>query len=80
MTITAAITAFCNMVKAGLGLKETSIKEQTTTEVVKDKKSLKKGTNYAEQLLEITDCYMNQFTEAHLKKYQKLKRKFNKNN
>ena len=49
-------------------------------DVVKDKKSLKKGTNYAEQIFEITDQYTKYFSKKHLTKYNSLKKKFNKNN
>ena len=44
------------------------------------KKSLKKGTNYAEKIFEITDKYTQYFEDKDLRKYKSLKKKFNKNN
>lgn len=76
----AAITAFFEMLKQALTVKQTDLENKPTLEIVKDKKSLKKGTNYAEQILVITDKYTKYFTSTDLKKYNSLKRKFNKNN
>ena len=59
---------------------ETSILEKTTTCVVKDKESLQKAVNYAEELIEITDQYKNCYSEDDLKEYDKLRHKFFKYN
>ena len=52
----AAITAVLDVIKSFLGFKQTEIEHKPVLDVVKDKKSLKKGTNYAEQILEIASC------------------------
>lgn len=59
---------------------KTSLEEQTTTEVVKEKKSLKKASDITEQILDIVDNYKHLFTEKDLKKYTKLRSKFLKVN
>lgn len=76
----ATITALLEFLKSLCGLKQTDLENKTTLEVVKDKKSLKKGTNYAEQILEITDQYTRYFSKKHLTKYNSLKKRFKKNN
>lgn len=76
----ATITAFFEMLKQAFTLKQTDIENKTTLEVVKDKKSLKKATNYAEKILKITDKYIRFFDSKDLKRYNILKDKFNKNN
>ena len=76
----ATITALLEFLKSLCGLKQTEMEHKPVLDVVKDKKSLKKGTNYAEQILEITDQYTKYFSKKHLTKYNSLKKKFNKNN
>ena len=76
----AAITAVLDVIKSFLGFKQTEMEHKPVLDVVKDKKSLRKGTNYAEQILEITDQYTKYFSKKHLTKYNSLKKKFNKNN
>lgn len=78
--ITAAITAFCEMVKSFFGFKQTDIEHKPTTELVKEKKSLKKATNYTEQIIEIVDKYVDFFDSSDKRKYKSLKKKFLKNN
>jgi hypothetical protein len=56
------------------------LENKPTLEIVKEKKSLKKATNYTEQIIEIVDKYTNCFTKSDLRKYKSLKKKFNKNN
>lgn len=80
MGITAAITAFCEMVKEFFGFKTTETVYKPTTEIVKEKKSLKKASNYTEKIIEIVDKYTNVFSPIDLRKYKSLKRKFLKNN
>ena len=77
---TAAITAFCEMVKSIFSYKETNTVNKPTTELVKEKKSLKKATNYTEQIIEIVDKYLEHFDKKDLRKYKSLKKKFLKNN
>jgi len=76
----SALTAFFEMVRQFLSTKQTEMKNKTSLEVVKDKKSLKRATNYTEELIEIVDKYTDYFTKKDLSKYNSLKKKFNKNN
>lgn len=75
-----AITAFFEMLKQFFKLRETDIEHKPTTDVIKDKKTLKKATNITEQILEITDNYVESFDEKDAKKYEKLKKRFLKYN
>ena len=59
---------------------KTSLEEQTTTEIVKEKKDLKKASNLCEGILEITDKYKNTFDKKDLLRYNKLRDKFFKVN
>ena len=59
---------------------KTSLEEQTTTEIVKEKKDLKKASNLCEKILEITDKYKNTFDKKDLSRYNKLRDKFFKVN
>ena len=74
--IKAIVTSITEALKAY----ETKIKNQTTTEVVKEKRQLKKAANITENILMITDNYTNLFTETDLVRYNKLKKKFLKVN
>lgn len=78
--ITAAVQALCDMIKQVLSLKQTDLENKPTLEIVKEKKSLKKATNYTEQIIEIVDKYKDNFSKSDLRKYNSLKKKFNKNN
>lgn len=80
MGITAAITAFCEMVKSFFGFKQTDIINKPTTELVKERKALKKASNYTEQIIEIVDKYVDTFSFSDKRKYNSLKRRFLKNN
>ena len=59
---------------------KTSLEEQTTTEIVKEKKNLKKASNLCEEILGITDKYKNTFDKKDLLRYNKLRDKFFKVN
>ena len=74
--IKAIVTSITEALKAY----ETKIKNQTTTEVVKEKRQLKKASNITENILMITDNYTHVFTETDLVRYNKLKKKFLKVN
>ena len=50
-----AITAALTAIKEFFGWRTSVTQNKPALEVVKDKKSLKKGTNYAEKIFEITD-------------------------
>ena len=75
-----AITALFEMIKQLLCVKQTEMEHKESLDIVKDKKSLKKATNYTEQLLVITDKYIEYFNKSDLRKYKSLKKKFLKNN
>ena len=74
------IQAFIEAIKQALKTYEASIKNQTTTEVVHDKKLLKRASNITENILMITDKYFDKFEEEDQKQYLKLKKKFLKVN
>lgn len=59
---------------------KTSLEEQTTTEIVKEKKDLKKASNLCEAILEIVDKYKDTFDKKDLLRYNKLRDKFFKVN
>lgn len=75
-TITAALQA----IKEFCGWRKSVTNNKANLEMVKDKKILKKGTNYAERIIDIADKYTKYFEQNDLKRYKLLKRKFNKNN
>lgn len=74
------IQAFIEAIKQALKTYEASIKNQTTTDVVHDKKLLKRASNITENILMITDKYFDKFEEEDQKQYLKLKKKFLKVN
>lgn len=74
-----AITALFEMLKQLFSLKQTDLENKSELSVVKEKDSLKKSANYAEQLILITDKYIKFFDKTDLRKYNSLKKKFNKN-
>lgn len=76
----AAISTLFEFLKSLCNLKTTDIENKSILTVVKDKNNLKKGTNYAEQLLDITDEYTQYFSKSHLRKYNSLKKRFKKYN
>ena len=76
MTIALAIKAFFDSISKTMNVYETKIKNQTTTEVVKDKKMLKQASNITEEILEIVDRYVETFEPSDIKRYNKLKKKF----
>ena len=76
----AAITAFFEMIKQFLNVKQTDMENKPILEMVKDKKSLKKGTDIAERILDITDRYQEHFSKSDLRRYNSLKKKFKKFN
>lgn len=57
--------------------KETKEK-QSETQLIKDKKRLKKATNVAEEIFHITDKYTASFSSEHKKEYEKLRKEFDK--
>ena len=76
----AAIKSIIDTINQALQTYRIKLQAQTTTEVVKDKRALKKASNITEQILLLTDKYKESFSEDDLKYYEKLKRKFLKCN
>lgn len=52
--------------------------KQSETQLINDKKRLKKATNVAEKIFQITDQYTLKFSQEHKKEYEKLRREFDK--
>jgi hypothetical protein len=75
-----SVTALFNMIKQIFATKSTSLQQQTTTIVVKDRKDLKRASNITEELLELTDSYVHLFNERDAIRYKRLKRRFMKVN
>jgi len=78
--ISEAVRAFFDMLNGAFLMNITGMKQKPTLEVVKDKKSLKKGTDYAEKIIDLVDKYEDKFDPKDLKKYRSLKTKFRKYN
>ena len=68
------------MLKSLFDWKKTANQNKVSNELVDDKKSLKKGTDYAEKIIKITDKYTKYFNATDLKRYNSYKDKFQKNN
>lgn len=49
---------------------------QAETQVVKDKRRLKKATNIAQKIFSITDYYKDYFYKKDLREYEKLRKEF----
>lgn len=49
---------------------------QSETQVVKDKRRLKKATNIAQKIFVIVDYYKDYFYKKDLKKYEQLRKEF----
>lgn len=54
----------------------TNKEHQAETQIVKDKRRLKKATNIAQELFTITDLYTNTFSTKDKRQYKKLRREF----
>lgn len=72
----ATLRAFFESLAKTMQAYEAKVKNQTTTEVVRDKKALKRASNITEEILDITGKYVDCFTKADAKKYDRLRRKF----
>ena len=57
---------------------KTSKKNQLKTQIIQDKKRLKKASNIAEDIFFLIDKNINLFDEKTIKRYEKLKREFNR--
>ncbi len=54
----------------------TTKEHQSETQIVKDKKRLKKATNIAQKIFAITDYYKDYLYSRDLKRYEKLRKEF----
>ena len=57
---------------------QTNTEHQSETQIVKDKRRLKKATNVAQQIFAISDKYQQDYTLHDRKAYQRLRAKFDK--
>ena len=57
---------------------KTSKKNQLKTQIIQDKKRLEKASNIAEDIFFLIDKNINLFDEKTIKRYEKLKREFNR--
>lgn len=66
-----AFTSLFNYCKANKEL-------QAETQVIKDKKRLKKATNIAQKIFVIVDYYKDYFYKKDKREYEKLRKEFDK--
>lgn len=71
-----AIEKVGEAIKSGFSYAEKSKEHQSETQLVKDKKRLKKATNTAQDIFRITDEYKHLLPEDVLKDYNELREKF----
>lgn len=74
--ITEAIKSVGEAFKSLFDYADTAKTRQSETQLVKDKKRLKKATNIAQEIFRITDEFKHQFPEDVLKEYEKLRKQF----
>ena len=76
--ITEAIKSVGEAFKSLFDYCKSSKENQSQTQIVKDKKRLKKATNIAQEIFWITDEYKHSFSDEALKKYEELRKEFDK--
>lgn len=74
------LKSFLDTIKQAMNTYETKLNKQLETTVVTDTKHLKKASNITEEILIITDKYVNWFSKRDVKEYIRLKKKFLKVN
>lgn len=74
--ITEAIKSVGEAFKGFADFMKTSKEHQSETQLVKDKKRLKKATNTAQAIFRITDEFKSLLPEDVLKEYNDLREKF----
>lgn len=77
---TALITTIGNMFAKLFELKTKQVENQSTTEVIDDKKDYKKATNIAERIITISQKYKTEMTFADRLNFSHLVQKFQKYN
>lgn len=74
--IPAAVKSVGEAIKSIADSFKVSKEHQSETQLVKDKKRLKKATNTAQDIFRITDEYKHLLPEDVLKDYNELRKKF----
>ncbi len=74
------INNVCNLFSNIFKFKSVKIENQTTTNIIDDKKDYKKATNIAEKIIYLANKYKSQMTFADRLKYSQLSEKFQKFN
>ncbi len=72
LSISAAVEAASNAIKSVFDFASTAKENQSETEVIKDKRDLKKATNKAEEAFKLFFRYYDALTDADKKKLKKL--------
>ena len=78
MSISAAVEELAKAVSSIFNWASTAVENQTTTDVVKGKRDLKKAIRYAEQAFDIVDKFGSISPEKERKRYETLVKKFRK--
>ncbi|MBS6552909.1 MAG: hypothetical protein KH321_03085 [Clostridium sp.] len=78
--ISTAIEAFFKSLSSGFDYASTSKEHQSETQIIKDKKRLKKATDIAEKIISLVYKYLDCFDEKDRKKFIKLHDDFKDNN
>ena len=74
------VQALSNMIKGLFDLKKTQIENQTTTNIIDDKKDYKKATNISEKIIKIASKYKTKMTFSDKLKFSNLVKDFEKHN
>ncbi len=77
--IPKAIEAISNVFKSALDFAETAKDRQSETEVIKEKKRLKKAVNIAEKIFRIFFKYFDKLTKKDREKVEELIDEFEEN-
>jgi hypothetical protein len=75
-----AVESVSNAIKGIFDYASTSKEHQSETQVIKDKKRLKKATDIAEKIISLVYKYLDCFDEKDRKKFIKLHDDFKDNN
>lgn len=71
-----AIEKVGEAIKSGFSYAEKSKEHQSETQILKDKKRLKKATNVAQEIFRLIDDNKYYLPDSVVDKYEKLKKKF----
>ena len=70
--------AFFDFLSTFFSFQTSKVENQETTSLVGDKKDLKKATNIAEQIIEITRKYESSMSKKDRRRFKSLVKRFNK--